>query len=483
MKQARLLCVLLALALVCSFGIAPMGVLAEGVEVSATKVLDLDMETLTDTTGNEYTIVNGGGVANQSTQPATGPSGQTVRKFGGANNHIDVTGTKVDIGSNGLYVFTVEMWVKYTTFANNRLMSKPNLAGGMHGFAPYISTAGRPQFYVDITPGDPNTSQQIQYEPTAGPTLNTGEWLHIVITYDGSNASAQPAVYVNGNAYTFKGGSGGMLVPSDGTPLYIGNVNQGGFSRGFVGEMGAFRFYHGIITETEAQALYMNEIGLYEPDFPVTITAGGSTVSDYTAVATDVSQITIDLSSIADMNSVTEDVLTPDTVQLVNTKTGVSYDYTGTLDKAGKKFTITGLAPLQTGTPYELRILGSLDSDVDPSLKLVRKLTQTLAFTTVTGFTADVSYQKQGGSLTVTAAITNGMPDGEDVMMMAGIYKGDTLVALRAAKVGADGSNAGSVTLENIPQESGYTVKTFLFNGFTTMNVWSQSFEKALDEI
>lgn len=89
----------------------------------------------------------------------------------------------------------------------------------------------------------------------------TSQWVHIVITFDGSSASNNPVFYINGSSVTVNElqAPSGSLVNKASTSLEIGNsinITTGIYTRAFDGKMFDARIYNRVITSAEATELY-----------------------------------------------------------------------------------------------------------------------------------------------------------------------------------------------------------------------------------
>ena len=87
--------------------------------------------------------------------------------------------------------------------------------------------------------------------------LTTGLWHHIAVTYDGSLATNDPVIYLNGEtgAQYDANGSGTMGDDSDGR-LWIGGYTGMGAGEGTDGKLQDVRVYNRILSANEVSALY-----------------------------------------------------------------------------------------------------------------------------------------------------------------------------------------------------------------------------------
>ena len=86
-----------------------------------------------------------------------------------------------------------------------------------------------------------------------GNELNIGEWQHVVMTYDSSDAK----IYINGDLDSSQATNGCSISKKDTTNLAIGGYSNGRFSRlGFDGMIDNVRIYNRALSEAEIQELY-----------------------------------------------------------------------------------------------------------------------------------------------------------------------------------------------------------------------------------
>jgi hypothetical protein len=90
---------------------------------------------------------------------------------------------------------------------------------------------------------------------SGGGTINTGVWFHVAASYDRSNLTNVPTLYVNGTKLPTV-----TLTPPSGTaPLltgtgYIGN--RSALDRGWSGQIDDLRIYSRLLSDAEIQALF-----------------------------------------------------------------------------------------------------------------------------------------------------------------------------------------------------------------------------------
>jgi hypothetical protein len=87
-------------------------------------------------------------------------------------------------------------------------------------------------------------------------SILTGQWYHVVVTYDGSNIANKPMFYINGElvATSTSTQAAGVLSSDAGDNLLIGN--SAGANRGFDGLIGITRLFNRILSAQEINNLY-----------------------------------------------------------------------------------------------------------------------------------------------------------------------------------------------------------------------------------
>lgn len=186
--------------------------------------------------------------------------------FDGIDDFVNVgTGSDLNISSNSI---TVSAWVKANSIGSN---SVGIVSKGKTGVTPQqgyalgtLSTGTKMRFY-------PMGPQSDYVEATS--TISTGQWVHYLGTYDGSNIK----MYINGQLDASAPSSASMIT-SDG-PLVIGRWygNYDGYY--FNGAIDEVRIYNRALSEGEVRSLYDFAPGpvLY---FPLDENAGNALVSD-----------------------------------------------------------------------------------------------------------------------------------------------------------------------------------------------------------
>ena len=104
-------------------------------------------------------------------------------------------------------------------------------------------------------------------------SINTGEYVHLVVTRDQN--SGQKRIYVNGVLDASDFGSPGVLTSSEDPSLYLGENSS--FSGGFLGEMDDVQVYSGVLSDAEVAYLFSH------PGTAVADTTGQGSGSDFAA--------------------------------------------------------------------------------------------------------------------------------------------------------------------------------------------------------
>jgi hypothetical protein len=105
-------------------------------------------------------------------------------------------GDVLDMANDGTDAFSISVWFKTTSSATyQEVVAKQDGGGWYNGYAIYIKSGTEFRFFLGTIQG----SEYIMGKSTIA-TLNDGNWHHMVVTYDGSQARAGFQVYHNGSA-------------------------------------------------------------------------------------------------------------------------------------------------------------------------------------------------------------------------------------------------------------------------------------------
>jgi len=172
--------------------------------------------------------------------------------FDGINNYVEVADSvSLDITNQ----ITVEGWIKLNSFSQ-----RPTIAGkwrdingvNERGYLLTVTTDGNPLFYISTT--------GTNYPKAGSSPLSTGQWYHLVGTYDGINIK----LYVNGVLSATTPQVGNIYLNNE--SLLIGaNDGWGGTTR---------KFTNGLIDEVKIYNRALDAIEILEHNGDVSIPSG-----------------------------------------------------------------------------------------------------------------------------------------------------------------------------------------------------------------
>ena len=174
--------------------------------------------------------------------------------LGSADTAVTLNGTSQRVATpfsssiNPTGPFTAEVWVKPDAPGSSGTppcpMSYFSTPSARYGWLIYEwDTGWRLRMYNGV-----NTAAAV--EITGGGAPNVGEWYHLVVAYDGTNAS----FYVNGTLVGQQ--SAALYVPNNGGPFSIGARADGAFW--FAGSVDEAALYTNALSATDIQAHYAN---------------------------------------------------------------------------------------------------------------------------------------------------------------------------------------------------------------------------------
>lgn len=190
-----------------------------------------------------------------------GQSGQALSANGSTTAIYATDATKIQniFDSGG----SISAWIYVDSDGENdfgRIADK-DLAGS-DGWAFYVSDESggevKLKFYQRFSSNE-GTWQ------TTSTEIATGEWTHVVVTYNNDSTSNNALLYVNSVSVTVTETTvpDGTRSDDTGNDLYVSN--RSGSDRTFDGEMDELRFYNDILTANEVKALYLYPSGT-KPD-------------------------------------------------------------------------------------------------------------------------------------------------------------------------------------------------------------------------
>jgi hypothetical protein len=186
----------------------------------------------------------------------------TTGKLGSAVSYDGSNGQSVSISDNAQITMgaqmTLSLWAKQSAATTNKaLASHWDYVSGSHSGAWALQTeaadASRLQFFVANSQTDPGSN----YIATNSGTWTTGAWHHIVIVYDGSQATAlnRVAVYIdNVKVGTTMAGTIPASMQNAASPMMIGDFN--GLNRTWNGQIDHVKLFNRALTQQEVSAEY-----------------------------------------------------------------------------------------------------------------------------------------------------------------------------------------------------------------------------------
>lgn len=177
--------------------------------------------------------------------PALGKVGQAL-SFDGTNDCVVITNAS---SIQNLGPMTISIWLKYNVTTGFGLPIGKRDGG----------TAGA--WYIELSA----TNKTITFlkrtgisRVTSTNTLLLKEWVHVVVTWDGSNTGTNIKIYQNGTELSYGSASNGTVADDSANNLSIGSgLSSGACSvTPFTGLIDEVRLYNRVITSDEIKALY-----------------------------------------------------------------------------------------------------------------------------------------------------------------------------------------------------------------------------------
>ena len=192
----------------------------------------------------DWTANGNTGTSANNILSATGYTGvaNTAMSFNGTSDYVNL-GSSATLKPTS--AITLSAWVNTTSSVSGGIVASGNgNATGGYSLWVYVSRA----FFA--VHGSPDIS-------LVGPIINTGQWVHLVGTYD--DVANQIVAYVNGASIGLVTDSGGAISYNTGNPL-IGAMNTvfgnpGAFP--FNGSISDVRIYSRSLNAQEVKVLYM----------------------------------------------------------------------------------------------------------------------------------------------------------------------------------------------------------------------------------
>ncbi|MBC7925218.1 MAG: PQQ-dependent sugar dehydrogenase, partial [Bryobacteraceae bacterium] len=140
---------------------------------------------------------------------------------------------------------SISFWIRPTTLGNQAILNKGS--GSAYSFGLYTNAAGRLIFDRKHSSTALNVRQDNM--------LTTGQWQHVLLTWNGNSDLASVKIYRNGVQQTGTYGTAGSGTKNNDASLtmYIGAENG---AYGINGSMDDVRFYNRVLTNTDAFELF-----------------------------------------------------------------------------------------------------------------------------------------------------------------------------------------------------------------------------------
>jgi len=222
------------------------------------------------------------------------PGGAANRELVG-NIQGALTGTTSSVGPYGalrsfngntdldLYNIAPSQFATGTQVSGEVLFKNNGANSGGNGNTVLVkgNTFASPFFNIRVNPGTPGNIEffagwngSFAYWDFNGFAANTGQWYHVVVTYDYGSTSNAPILYVNSVQYAATVGQAptGSATADDGF-LYLGNASGG--TRGLNGDISHGRIWGRILSPQEVLSLYQNPWQVYRAAAPLTALSGG----------------------------------------------------------------------------------------------------------------------------------------------------------------------------------------------------------------
>lgn len=141
--------------------------------------------------------------------------------FDGVDDYVDM-GNASTLNFDRTDPFTFSFWVKRNSFnANHVVIGKANSSGNRRGYFINLNSANR----VVIQLRNNITSNSFRLNVQSTTLINTSNWYHIAITYDGTSTVNSFEIYINGNSdiVTNKVGTLSATIQNP-APFYLGRL-------------------------------------------------------------------------------------------------------------------------------------------------------------------------------------------------------------------------------------------------------------------
>ena len=183
--------------------------------------------------------------------PAVGGGGATFEnlyscEFNGIDMYIDCGSYT---GFDSLTTASISCWFYTDSSGNNYLCSQWGTTTGEQSFALYVKPSSN---QVDVY-----FSTNVSYRSNSIP-INTGQWHHIVATFDGSNTNAKERVkvYLDGVQYVQSVWSGPTGTKAGVTSSFFMGLRGGFTFNGLEGELDEVSLWTVELSQSDVTAIY-----------------------------------------------------------------------------------------------------------------------------------------------------------------------------------------------------------------------------------
>lgn len=227
-------------------------------------------DTLNDASGNSYTASWYGPTSGSQTISGTcltagtswgnGANGKfnASLNFDGTNDYAYVPGGLPEL--RGASQFSVSFWIKPTTLATQDGVIGQWVADGSSStsnvFSIRTTNSDADEFFIFIgNGGDPGT----HYDTTSGLNLTTGEWQHITLIYDGTQASNDDRLVIYKNNQLISTSTTGTINTTTNTgtatDFNMAATLYSGVQNFFDGQMDDVRVYNYVLSQDQIQRI------------------------------------------------------------------------------------------------------------------------------------------------------------------------------------------------------------------------------------
>lgn len=207
---------------------------------------------LTDQSGNGNTLTNSSATEYTSTHPFAG-SNEAVGLVGASSQSLNAT-TSASLSPTS--AITVRCWLKSTEAGTKMIAQNAEFGASYSGWWLQVS-GGKARFGINK---DSGTTQGVDYQfAETSTSVNSGNWVHICGTWDGSNIK----IYLDGNttADVTTAWSGGLAYSAT-TYVRVGCENDSGSDISFLTATGLteIRVHNTALTGAQNAADYNTQL-------------------------------------------------------------------------------------------------------------------------------------------------------------------------------------------------------------------------------